>query len=112
MFARAIATEIGATFFDLSPAVIEGKYLMAKTGAALLIYKTFLVAQEMAPSVIYIDNIDQVVQGKKKKGKSDADAPDRIKKDLIAMIKQIRRKNPIIMRCDFEQISNFFKDFS
>jgi len=89
--ARAIATEVGATFFDLSPSVIEGKYTQAKTGAALLIYKVFLVAQDHAPAVIYLENIDQVfqtVRGKKKGG--DGEAPSRIKKDLIAAIKQVK----------------------
>ncbi|CAD7971149.1 unnamed protein product [Amoebophrya sp. A120] len=90
MFARAIASEIGATFFDISPSVIEGKYTMAKTGAALLIYKVFLVAQDCAPSVIYIDQIDQIFQAKKKKKGGDPDAPDRIKKDLVSAIKQIK----------------------
>ncbi|CAD7956861.1 unnamed protein product [Amoebophrya sp. A25] len=90
MFARSIATELGATFFDISPSVIEGKYTMAKTGAALLIYKVFLVAQDCAPSVVYIDQIDQIFQATKKKKGADADAPSRIKKDLIAAIKQIK----------------------
>merc|ERR550514_2593482 len=91
MLARAIATETGATFFDISPSVIEGKYTHAKTGSALLIYKVFLVAQDCAPSVVYIDKIDEVFQaGKKKKGGGGGDAPDRIKKDLIAAIKQIK----------------------
>merc|ERR1719487_1225286 len=90
MLARAIATETGASFFDISPSVIEGKYTHAKTGSALLIYKVFLVAQDCAPSVVYIDKIDEVFQaGKKKKG-GEGDAPSRIKKDLIAAIKQVK----------------------
>merc|ERR1719473_1932183 len=58
MLARAIATETGATFFDLSPDVIKGKSTQGKTGSALLIYKVFICAQDMAPSVIYIDQVD------------------------------------------------------
>jgi len=91
MLARAIAAETGATFFDLSPAVIEGKSTQGKTGSALLVYKVFVCAQDMAPSVIYIDQVDQVYQVLKKKGRAPADAPSRIKKDLSAAIKQVKR---------------------
>mmetsp|Transcript_73145 Transcript_73145/g.169629 ORF Transcript_73145/g.169629 Transcript_73145/m.169629 type:complete len:852 (-) Transcript_73145:64-2619(-) len=91
MLARAVAAETGATFFDLSPAVIEGKSTQGKTGSALLVYKVFICAQEMAPSVIYIDQVEQVYQVMKKKNKASADAPNRIKKDLSAAIKQVKR---------------------
>jgi len=90
MMARAIATEVGATFFDISPSVIEGKYTQPKIGAPLLIYKTFIAAQDSAPSIIYMDNIEMIFQAAKKKKGGDADAPVRIKKDLVAAIKQIK----------------------
>jgi len=91
MLARAIATEAGATFFDLSPAVIEGKSIQGKTGSDLLVYKVFLCAQDMAPSVIYIDQVDQVFQASKKKRGGDSNAPSRIKKALSAAIKQVKK---------------------
>jgi len=91
MLARAIATEAGATFFDISPSVIEGKSTQGKTGSALLVYKVFICAQDMAPSVIYIDQCDQVFQASKKKKGGDANAPVRIKKDLAMAIKQVMR---------------------
>merc|ERR1712061_435409 len=91
MLARAIAAETGATFFDLSPAIIEGKSTQGKTGSALLVYKTFICAQDMAPSIIYIDQVDQVFQAVKKKRGGDANAPSRIKKDIAAAIKQVNR---------------------
>jgi len=92
MLARAIATETGATFFDLSPSVIEGKSTQGKTGSAMLVYKTFICAQDMAPSVIYIDQVDLVYQAVKKGKKGgDANAPSRIQKDLSAAIKQVKR---------------------
>jgi len=91
MLVRAIATETGATFFDLSPAVIEGKSTQpAKTASALLVYKVFVCAQDMAPSVIYIDQIEQVFQASKNKKKMDANAPSRIMPWVIAAIKQIK----------------------
>lgn len=93
MLARAIATEAGATFFDLSPVVIEGKSTQGGAkGAALLVYKVFLCAQDMAPSVIYIDQVEQVFQAVKKGKKGgDPNAPNRIKKDLASAIKQVKR---------------------
>eukprot|EP00398_MALV-I-01_sp_L67-1_P000302 gene302-27_t len=89
MLARAIATQCGAQFFNISPEVTNGMYTNQKDGAAYLVYKTFLCAQEMAPSVIYMDDIEQIFTASKKKGKGDKNAPDRIQKDLIAMKKQI-----------------------
>merc|ERR1712060_334569 len=83
MLARAIATETGATFFDLSPAVIEGKSTQGKNGSVLLVYKVFVCAQDMAPSVIYIDQVEQVFQAKKK-GKPDPNAPSRIMQTVAA----------------------------
>jgi SpoVK/Ycf46/Vps4 family AAA+-type ATPase len=92
MLARAIAAETGATFFDLSPVVIEGKSTQGKTGSAMLVYKTFCCAQDMAPSVIYLDQVEQVYQANKKGKKGgDPNAPSRIKKDLSAAIKQVKR---------------------
>jgi hypothetical protein len=95
--ARLIAHECGAAFFDLSPRSIEGKYNMGKTGAALLIYKVFLAAQELAPAVIYMDDVDEIFLSSKKKkgaalieGTTTNEPPSRIKKDLIAFMKQIK----------------------
>merc|ERR1740138_1643116 len=68
MLARAIAAETGATFFDMSPAVIEGKSTQGKIGSALL--------------------VDKVFQATKKKKGGDANAPTRIKKEIIAAINQ------------------------
>lgn len=65
LIARVIATEAGAMFYDLSPSVIENIYKHPKTGASLMIHKTFLSAQENAPAVIYIDNVDEVFMPKK-----------------------------------------------
>jgi len=92
MLARAIATEAGARFFDISPHVIEGLYPHPKTGADLLVYKVLCVAQDLAPSIIYIDNVEQVFKaGGKKKKAVNPDDPSRIKKVLIAARNQIKR---------------------
>mmetsp|Transcript_44441 Transcript_44441/g.95827 ORF Transcript_44441/g.95827 Transcript_44441/m.95827 type:complete len:850 (-) Transcript_44441:163-2712(-) len=92
MLARAIATECGASFFDLSPSVIEGKSTQGGAkGADLLVFKTLTCAQDLAPSVIYIDQVEQVYQAVKKGKKGgDPNAPVRIKKVLSAAIKQVK----------------------
>lgn len=92
MLARAIATEAGAMFFDISPQVIEGKFNTGKQ-PTILIQKVFFCAQDMAPAVIYIDQIDLVFQAKAKgkKGGGGGDNPSRIKKDLQGAIKQVKR---------------------
>jgi len=92
MLARAIATESGATFFDLSPEVIKGTSTSGKDGPAKLIYKVFICAQDTAPAVIYIDQVEQIYQVvKKKRGAVDGNAPSRLKKDLSAAIRQVQR---------------------
>ncbi|KEP64210.1 UNVERIFIED_CONTAM: ATPase, AAA family protein [Hammondia hammondi] len=72
LVARIVATEAGAMFYDLSPHVIENLYKQQKTGTSLMIHRTFLSAQQHAPAVIYIDNVDQVFMPKKS-GKKKGD---------------------------------------
>lgn len=96
MLARAIATETGATFFDLSPVVLADKSVAGLPGIPTseatglpLLKRVFLCAQDWAPSVIYVDEVEQIYQGKKKRG-GDANAPVRIKKDLTMAMKQVK----------------------
>jgi len=56
----------GATWFDLSPANVERK-LGSKGEIAKLVHMVFKVAEEMQPSVIYIDDVDKVWAGAKGK---------------------------------------------
>merc|ERR1711972_755841 len=70
---------------------IEGKSTQGKLGSSLPVYKTFICAQDMVPSVIYIDQVEQVFAAAKKGKKADPNAPNRIQKDLIAAIKQVKR---------------------
>jgi len=75
--------------FDLSPLAIAGAY-PEKKGEEKLVASVMRVAKEYQPSVIYIDEVEKVFPGKKKKGKkkkkkgkSDPSAPNRIKKALV-----------------------------
>ncbi|PHJ24943.1 aaa family protein [Cystoisospora suis] len=96
LIARIIATEAGAMFYDLSPSVTENIYKHPKTGASLMIHKTFLSAQENAPAVIYIDNVDEVFMPKKppKKKGSALENPStawRIRDTLKAHLNLIKK---------------------
>lgn len=59
MLSKAIAHETGATWFDLSPRNVERK-LGSKQEIAKLVYMVFKVAEELQPSVVYIDDVDKV----------------------------------------------------
>jgi ATP-dependent 26S proteasome regulatory subunit len=55
---HAACSSAGATFINLSPKNIDGKY----PGGQLkkMIQVAFKVAKIMAPSIIYIDNVEMV----------------------------------------------------
>ena len=65
MLAQAVANLSGATWFDLSPRNTDGKYQGKQV--ALMIHMVFKVARLMAPSVIYIDEVEKVFLTDKKK---------------------------------------------
>ncbi|PFH32314.1 ATPase, AAA family protein [Besnoitia besnoiti] len=110
LLARIIATEAGALFFDLSPKTIENLYVHPKTGASLMVHKTFLCAQHHAPAVIYIDEVDEVFMAKKgaagkKKGKPGADAPQqstawRIREQLKVHLSLVKKAGEPLSACD------------
>jgi len=75
LLSRAIAAESNAVWFDLSPKNLERK-LGTKAEIAKLVHMVFHVARELAPAVIYIDEVEKVFSsGGKKKSSSSAGAP-------------------------------------
>lgn len=71
LLARAIAAETGATWFDLSPRNVAGT-LGTKSEIAKLVHMVFKVAEQLQPSVIYIDDCDKVwMSSKGKKNAAD-----------------------------------------
>ena len=89
LIARAIATEIGAAFFDISPSTVGEKYSEGKDGGgALLIWKLYLAARKHAPSVIYMEDVEKLFPVKKKNDSLVSHA--RFKRDLLAFLKQIK----------------------
>jgi len=66
MLSHAVATETGAVFFDVSPAVIRPKCTSLRT-ARLLLHMVFKVAKAMSPAVVYVDDAEKVFSRSKKK---------------------------------------------
>ena len=88
LIVRACVTETNSTLFDLSPWNIEGKYSQKKEEEKLIAL-VMCTAKEYQPSIIYMDEVEKIMPGKKKgkkgkkKGKKvDSSNPARIKKAL------------------------------
>ena len=78
---RALADECNALVVDISPSNIENK-ATDKSAIAKTFYMAFTVAKEFQPSIIYMDDIHQVLgAAKKKKGQAQA-AWTKLKKPL------------------------------
>lgn len=78
----------GANFFNISPRNTDGKY--PKKAVSMLLHIVFKVARTMAPSVIFIDEVEKVFISDKKKLKEfgSVEPYNRIKKDLAKVIAQ------------------------
>lgn len=83
---RAIATETNAVVFDLSPLSIFNQFAESKATSESMVARVMIAAKEFAPSLIYIDEAEKVMPGKKKKKKgqkkakkNDMTNPNRIK---------------------------------
>jgi SpoVK/Ycf46/Vps4 family AAA+-type ATPase len=118
MLTHAVCSESGANLFSLSPTVLN------KEGISLpkLVQAVFRVARALAPSVIFIDEVEKVFAGKgkgkkKKKGEAGAGKASKIKKDLIAQMKEIDHTDRVLVvgnsrspwDAEFKEISAFFK---
>jgi len=116
MLTRAIASEIGATFFNLSPKAILGKYDNSAKETSLMIKMVFDVAKDMQPAIIYIDEVEKVFKATKKKSKT---LPSRIRKELTTQMKGVKPGTRILVigntsapwECDRKGTNAFFNRF-
>ena len=96
MLVEAVASHLNAIILDLSVANVEGKFQEGKTGHLKLLHMAFSVAKDptMQPAVIYIDDVDMMFAGKKKKA---TEGPERFKADLGKYIRSIEKNHSVIV---------------
>jgi SpoVK/Ycf46/Vps4 family AAA+-type ATPase len=87
MLVQALASEIGAQLFNLSPRNTAGQFV-GKANVTKMVHMVFKVARAQAPAIIYIDGAEMIFA--KKVPKDDTSDPKRIKKDLAKSIKLIK----------------------
>ena len=105
MLTHAVCNETGANLFNLSPASFN-----PGSGVQKMIQMVFRIARSLAPSVIYIDQIELIFagkgKGKKKKGDPVAARAAKMKKDILAGIKEIEPTDRVLViansRCPWE----------
>jgi len=103
LLVHAVANECGMLLFDLSPDTINNLYPSAGP-KKLMVQKVFKVAKHYAPSIIYIDDIEKVVNSDKKKAKIMRQGfekpfwPDLMKKQLQACMKDLVKEHSEIIK--------------
>ncbi|EPZ33013.1 P-loop containing nucleoside triphosphate hydrolase protein [Rozella allomycis CSF55] len=95
MMVNALANELGAAVFNLTPRNTADSPFQGKANVVKMIHMVFKVARELKPAIVYIDNAEMVFA--KKVPKDDASDPKRIKKDLAKALKTLKSEDRIIV---------------
>ncbi|NHJ06054.1 MAG: ATP-binding protein [Candidatus Heimdallarchaeota archaeon] len=93
LLARAVATEVDATFFNVSASSIISKWLGE---SEKLVQQLFETAQEKQPALIFIDEVDSIASAR---GGGEHDAMRRVKTTLMTQMSGVttRKEDRIVV---------------